>query len=77
MLRDGESMSSYSTRDRKECGGGCGVVECDCCEARADATVRWSRSKSSGIEEGHSGEGLARTCGRANTTRMSKPRSRS
>ena len=45
-------MSSCSTRDRKECGGGYGGVECDCREARADATLRWSRSESRGIKEG-------------------------
>ena len=70
-------MSSCSTRDWMQCGGGCGGVECDCCEARADATVRWSRSKSSGIEEGHSSKGLAGMCGRASTTRTVKQRSRS
>jgi hypothetical protein len=56
-------------REQKECGSG---VECDCREARADATVRWSRSESSGIEEGYSVEGLAETCGRASTTRTTK-----
>jgi len=71
------SVSFCSTRERNDCGGGGSAVEGDYHEARVDAMVRWSRSKSSGIEEGHSGEGLARTCGRANTTRMAKPRSRS
>jgi len=53
-------MSSGTTRERKECGGGGGGVDCDCRETRADATVRWNMSESSIIEEGHSGEGLAR-----------------
>jgi len=36
------SMSSYKLRERKECGrgGGCGGVECNGHEARADTTVR-------------------------------------
>ena len=46
--------------ERKECGGGCGGVECDCRETRADATVWWSTSESSVIENGHSRECLAR-----------------
>jgi hypothetical protein len=50
------SMNSYSTREQKECSGGGGSVECDCHEARANAMVRWSKSESSGIKEGHSGE---------------------
>jgi hypothetical protein len=70
-------MSSCLTREQKErSGGGCGV-ECDCREARADATVRWSRSESSEIKEDRSGERLTGTCGRASMTRTAKRRSRS
>jgi len=50
-------MSSYSMREQ-ECSGGGGGFECDCHEAGTDAMVRWSMSQSSGIKEGHSGEGF-------------------
>jgi hypothetical protein len=51
-------MSFYSMREQKECSGGGGGFECDCHEAGTDAMVRWSMSQSSGIKEGHSGEGF-------------------
>ena len=71
------SMSFCSTRERNDYGGGGSAVEGDCHEAKVDAMVRWSRSKSSGIEEGHRGKGSTGTCGRASTTRTVKQRSRS
>ena len=70
-------MSSYSMRERKDYGGGGSAIEGDCHEARADAMVRWSRSKSSAIEEGHRSKGLTGMCGRESMTRTVKQQSRS
>ena len=66
------SMISHTMRERRKCGDGGDRVECDCDEARAGATVRWSRNESSRIEEGHDDEDSTVMCKRASTTKVVK-----
>jgi hypothetical protein len=54
------SMSSHAMGEKKCCGDS-GGVECDCHEMRADTTVRWTRSESSGIKKDHDDKCSART----------------
>ena len=63
---------TYAMGERRKCGDGGGRVECDCGEARASATVRWSRSESSRIEEGHDDEDSTVMCKRASMTKVVK-----